>query len=243
VARGEAQRTADAAAHAGAGHLIPGADGRCPAIGPLESRVTNPVRGEAVDIDLGHRHRRAAGLLQGEGAGAPDGDRNNPESAPSSRGCWASVSWTCPRWQPRPRCGRHPRRSACCRSHFPIAGVKSGDGTNCIRVSRLHRRLGPCERRRLLCALGPEPAPPTPTEWVYNDNHTGYSDADRGTADPLRPGDPGGWRWSGRRPGGVTRWNPSWWNAFRTPGTQGTPDFRERVRGCVDGSDPPLGYG
>jgi hypothetical protein len=236
VARGEAQRTADAAAHAGAVHLS-----RAPADDPgaraaaVAVALANPVRGvpavvdpiEDIDVLLDsakvrvrvHRTQTDNGgirtlFAQVLGFGLVD------VSTVAAAEVWTASQAQCV---------------------LPVAlpdrWCEDGDGTNCNRYPDYTDDWDPVNDGDYYVPWVQNPTA-DPEDWVYNSNHTGYSDANRGDPITLRPGPTGG----GGGQGGVTRWNPSWWNAFRTPGTQGTPDFAERVRGCVEG-DPPLGYG
>jgi len=241
VARGEAQRTADAAAHAGAVHLS-----RAPADDPgaraaaVAVALANPVRGvpavvdpiEDIDVLLDSAKVRVrVHRTQAENGGIRTlfarvlGFGLVDVSTVAAAEVWTASMAEC---------------------LLPVAlpdrWCEDGDGTNCNRYPDYTDNWDPVNDGDYYVPWVQNPSAP-PEEWVYNDNHTGYSEADRGRQIFLRPGDSGGGgQGQGQGQGGVTRWNPSWWNAFRSPGSSGTNDFRHRVRGCVEG-DPPLGYG
>ncbi len=246
VARGEAQRTADAAAHAGAVHLS-----RAPSDDPgarsaaIATALENRIRGEPavvdslldIDVLLDSAKVRVRVFRTEERNGAIPtlfarvlGINTVGVSTVAAAEVWTASQAECV---------------------LPVAlpdrWCEEGDGTNCTRFPDYTDSWDYPDDGDYYVPWVQNPSDP-PEEWVYNDNHTGYSDADRGMQIYLRPGGSGGGggggqgQGQGQGQGGVVRWNPSWWNAFRTPGTQGTPDFQDRVRGCVPG-DPPLGYG
>lgn len=239
VARSEAQRSADAAAHGGAAYLLRNSGATEAEIKAEAIRLgqTNRVRGGMVSIEESdveviwaeHKVRAWVGRTQ---------ERLNPV-----RTLFAGIlgitrvdvaaSAAAEIW---------PASHAECL--LPVAlpdrWCEEGDGTNCTRYPDETDDWDPevDEDYYVPWVQNPDAAPDS---WTYNDNFTGYSDANRGDSITLRPQSEGGG-------GGNTRWNPSWWNAFRVPGvddggnTGGTDRFRDRVKGCLDG-DRLVGVG
>jgi hypothetical protein len=243
VARGEAQRAADAAAHAGAVHMSrSGGDEEGARDAAVRAASRNVVRGIPADVrriedvtfiydDLPrvrvwvHRDDTWGGPVRTLFAGVL-GIRNVDVAAAAAAEVWTAAMSQC---------------------LLPIAipdrWCEDGDGNTCYEYPTELDDWDPENDGDYYVPWVTNPDDP-PSEWIYNQNHTGYSDSDRGLEITLRPAESEG----GGGQDGSTRWNPSWWNAFRIPGmadsgpSGGTSRFEARVRGCVD-DDRPIGVG
>ena len=201
VARGEAQRAADAAAHAGAGYfLLASEDEQGARDAAVATAARNEVRGQSVEIDrdadidvemedvrlVRVRVRRSdewggpirmlfAGIL-GQGF-----VNVNAEAAAE---VWTAGMAQCP---------------------LPLAlpdrFCKDWDGSNCSEFSQFGDGPDDVEHYEPWI-VNPEA---DPEDWVYNQSYTGYSDAHRGTQVTLIPS-----VGQGGQGFGMT----SWWDYF-----------------------------
>jgi len=221
VARGEAQRTADAAAHAGAVHLS-----RAPADDPgaraaaVAVALSNPVRGVPAvvhpidDIDVlldSAKVRVRVHRTQAENGGIRTlfarvlGFGLVDVSTVAAAEVWTASQAECV---------------------LPIAlpdrYCLDWNGTSCSQYSDGLDEFDPDNPQHEYIPWVNNPDAPT-EDWVYNDNYTGYSDADRGMVINLRPpvggggggpgggGPPGG---GGGGGGGGTFGITAWWSNF-----------------------------
>ena len=240
VARGEAQRAADAAAHAGAGHFISapqdeeGARDQAIAFGERNLVRGQPAsidRYEDIDVDLddqlvrvrAHRITERGNPVSTLFAGVL-GFRTTDVAASAAAQVMTAAMAEC-----------------VLPMALPDRWCEEGDGSNCDRLANQSDNWDPDDDGDFYIPWVQNPEA-DPEDWVYNQNRTGYSNLDRGLEMTLRP-EP-----SGQGNQSDTRWNPSWWNAFRFPeedsGGQGggTDRFRDRVLGCRD-NDPLVGVG
>ena len=240
VARGEAQRAADAAAHAGAGYLMfapddaEGARDRAVEYGAMNAIRRQGAmidRDEDIDVELDQ------GLVRVRARRIAERDNPIPTLFASVMGIRTmDVNATA-----AAQYLTAARAECVLPMALPDRWCEEGDGVNCERLAGSSDTWDPDGDGDFYIPWVQNPTA-DPEDWTYNRNRTGYSDADRGLQIQLRPEPQGGGNQS------ETRWNPSWWNAFRFPeedsGGQGggTDRFRDRVKGCRD-NDPPLGVG
>lgn len=221
VARSEAQRTADAAAHAGAGYFLVAPNDEAGARNAAVAVAgANTVRGDSVtldpddiDVDMtGNRRLVRVRVLRTQDSGNPVQTLFARALGIQEVGVAASAA----------------------AEVFSVAGDQcilpiaipdrfcvELDGTNCTRWSDRTSGPGSVARYEPWIANPEDP----PAEWVENNNPTGFSAAQRGETITLIPGvgppsnTPGGGGPPGGRPGGGGGTGggdgfaiPSWWS-------------------------------
>jgi len=238
VARGEAQRAADSAAHAGAGHfMISGGDEAGARDAAVAFARRNSIRGQQVEIDrdadidvIPDSAKVRVRVHRTEEFGGPVstlfarvlGFGTVGISTSAAAQAWAATAAECvlPIALPDRWCVEGDEDEGYCTRRAGEPPVGEDDGWD------------PDEHFYIPWIEDPSSDP-----WVTNDDfYTGYSNEDIGTPITLRPPSPGG-----GAGGPDERWNPSWWHAFRIGTTEsgtgpsgGTRRFEERVVGCRD---------
>ena len=221
VARGEAQRAADAAAHAGAGHLQQnfgdeaGAREVAVQVGALNQIRGQPAQidpQEDIDIPAGEglvrvRARRIAerGNAVGTLFAAAIGFRTMDIGASGAARVWPATASDCvlPLALPDRWCTSPDGMGGCAEYSD---GLESGQSFDANAGHYYEPWLDPATQ---------EPNP----EW------TGYSDANFGDPLIIKPQGPQG------SP------QPGWYYAFRLPGSSGANDFRNSISGCMTGDE------
>jgi hypothetical protein len=223
VARGEAQRAADAAAHAGAGHLIrapedlDGARDRA-----VQFALMNPVRGEQVDIDwdtdidiLWEEGRVRARVYRAQ-------ERNNPVRTLFARVLGfgtvnVSASAAAEIW---PATGTECALPIAIPDRWCIDGV---EGASCNSYSDELPLGGGWDDGHFYEPWISNPEA-DPGDWQFNDNWTGYSTETVGDQIVIKP----------QSPHGAVQ--PGWFQAFQIPGNQGANDYRDSISNCRSGN-------
>ena len=229
VARGEAQRAADAAAHAGAGYfLLASEDEEGARDAAVATAARNEVRGQSVEIDreadidveMGGVRLVRVRVRRSDEWGGPIrmmfagilGQGFVNVNAEAAAEVWTAGMAQCP---------------------MPIAlpdrFCKDWDGSNCSEFSQFGDGPDDVEHYEPWIT---NPAA-DPEDWVYNQSYTGYSDADRGTQVTLVAG--GGGPGQGGPPGGGGGFGiTSWWSFFAyADSSPDVPGIREKLN-CDD---------
>lgn len=242
VARGEAQRAADAAAHAGAGHLmLAHGDEEGARDAAVRTALRNTIRGESVeirrdeDIDVllnGQQKVRVRVHRTDEWGGTVGtlfaralGFSTVNVAAVAAAEVWAAGQAEC-----------------VLPFALPDRFCTEGTGSSCTQYDggdvAFDREEGHSYDPWILNPTDP------PEKWEFNTDYTGWSKDDRGTVVTLRPevgppgGPPGG---SGPAGGGGSFGMVPWWSLFTpSPGPVGVPP-EAQVVDCVGA--PTLGIG
>lgn len=234
VARGEAQRAADSAAHAGAGHLqIVSGDEEGARDAAVKFASRNVIRGEPVEID---RDQDVEVFLDGE-------QRVRVTVRRTSE--WGGPVGTI--------FGRVLGFSSVDVAAVAAAQVWSVDQSDCMLPVAIPDRW--CEEgNEGACVRWPDQEDSFDpdgdgdfyVEWergMEAGEYTGYSIDDIGEYIYLRPEAEGGGQGQGQGSGGA-RWDPNWWAPFHASwlgyGGQDVPSLAAEITGC---SDVPLGIG
>ena len=230
VARGEAQRAADAAAHAGAGHLMlnsgdeEGARDRAVQLAgrnSIRGQLTEIRRDEDIDVMLDEYKVRArvhrtdvwGGPIRTLFAGVLGFDNVNVTASAAAQS--------------------FPAGGAEC--VLPIAipdrWCEEGSEGDCTAYPEATDSFDPDDGDFYVPWIrNPEAHP---DDWVHNPpgRYTGYSDENRGDTITIRPPTQGGQE--------SERWHPGWWNTFvyEDEDGRGNPPMVERILGCRGGND------
>lgn len=234
VARGEAQRAADAAAHAGAGHLqLVYGDENGARDAAVKFAGRNVVRGEPVQIDwdedievfLDGEQRVRVTVRRTSDWGGPIstvfggvlGFASVDVSAVAAAQVWSVNQAEC---------------------MLPVAipdrWCEEMGGGACVRWPGQEDSFDPWDDGDVYTAW---------ERGMDAGEYTGYSTNDIGEYIYLRPEGESAGHGQGQQSGGA-RWDPSWWAPFHAPAVgfagQGVPDLAAVIRDC---SDVPLGVG
>ncbi len=237
VARSEAQRAADAAAHAGAGYLLRApADEEGARDEAIRAAGENLVRGSLVDVDrdldidvLLDEAKVRVRVHRTEGRGNPVGTLFAGVIGFHEVDVGAVAAAEV-----------YPASNAKCVLPIALADrwCKNGDGTNCLEYSELDDRWESEPNEHYVPWIQNPEA--DPDDWVYNEEYTGYGTDDRGELMVLRSGTGGGGGGGGRGGGsgggnsfGITPWFSTYVYEDEPPGGPAQM-IADRVLNCHD---------